>query len=154
MSRVPVIFLVALLLAAQNAHSQNLAAHCASVGDDDRTAPIPAELASKAAALFGFPAGSVGFAAKSTVYRCMGGAVWLCNFGANLTCAKADVSRVSKGAEAFCRQNPGAPVAPMAATGHDTIFTWECVGESPRITSAEQVDGRGFIANQWKRLDR
>jgi hypothetical protein len=72
----------------------------------------------------------------------------------NLTSAKAEVDRVSKGAEAFCRQNRWARVAPMAATGHDTIFAWECVGENPRITNAEQVDGRGFIANQWKRLDR
>ncbi len=154
MRRIHVVILAACLFGAQNVRAENLGANCALVGDDDRTAPTPAELAPKAAALFGFPAASVGVVEKSTVYRCMGGAVWLCNFGANLTCAKADVSRASKGAEAFCRQNPGARVVPMAATGHDTIFTWECVGENPRITSAEQLDGRGFIANQWKRLDR
>ena len=147
-------FLAAFLLAAQNAGAEDLAGRCAALGDDDRTAPIPAALAPKAAALFGFPASAIGFVAKSTVYRCMGGAVWLCNTGANLTCAKADVSRVSEGAAAFCRANPGARVVPMVATGHDTIFSWECVAEKPRITGAEQVDGRGFIANQWKRLDR
>ncbi len=83
----------------------------------------------------------------------MHGAVLLCNYGANLSCAKADVSRVSKGAEAWCREFPGAAVVPMAATGHDTIYSWKCVGREPRITSSEKVDARGFIANQWRPLD-
>ncbi len=90
---------------------------------------------------------------KSTVYRCMGGAVWLCNYGANLSCAKADVSRVWRGVESYCREYPGSPVVPMAATGHDTIYSWECVGKEPRITASGNVDERGFIANQWQRLD-
>jgi hypothetical protein len=152
MKRILLVSFAAFALASQNLRAEDLAAHCASVGDDDRTAPIPAALAPKAVALFGFSASAVGFVAKSTVYRCMGAAPWLCNFGANLTCAKADVSRTSTGAEAFCRQNPGAAVVPMAATGHDTIFSWKCVGDRPVITNAEKVDRRGFIANQWKRL--
>ncbi len=154
MRRAHMVFLAPLLLAAGNGRAENLGARCARVDDDDRTAPIPSELAPAAAARFGFPANAVAFVAKSTVYRCMDGAVWLCNFGVNLTCAKADVSRVSQGAEAYCRANPGVRVAPMAATGHDTIFSWRCVGEKPRITGAQKVDRRGFIADQWRRLDR
>ncbi|MCI4680809.1 hypothetical protein K9U39_08405 [Rhodoblastus acidophilus] len=151
---MPTILFALALCAAQAVRAETLAAHCASIGDDDRTRPIPAETVPAALKLFKFPADAAGFVQASTVYRCMGGAVWLCNHGANLTCAKADVSRASKGAEAFCRQNPGAAVVPMVATGHNTIYSWKCVGGKPQIASAEKVDRRGFIANQWKRLDR
>jgi hypothetical protein len=90
---------------------------------------------------------------RSTVYRCMDGAAWLCNYGANLVCAKADVARNSRGAERYCRENPGSEVVPMAATGHATIYSWECVGNKARIQGASvSVDSRGFIADQWKRL--
>jgi hypothetical protein len=90
---------------------------------------------------------------RSTVYRCMDGAAWLCNYGANLVCAKADVSRMSRGAESYCRENPGSGVVPMAATGHATIYSWVCVGHKARINSGSvSVDRRGFIADQWKRL--
>jgi hypothetical protein len=41
----------------------------------------------------------------------------------------------------------------MAATGHATICSWECIGNKARINDAAvPVDRRGFIANQWKRL--
>ncbi len=83
MRRMHGVVLAACLIAAQNVRAENLGARCASVGDDDRTAAIPAELAPKAAPLFGFPAASLGWVEKSTVRRCMDGAVWLCNFGAN-----------------------------------------------------------------------
>jgi len=82
----------------------------------------------------------------------MDGAVSLCNYGANLICAKADVSRVSSGAESYCRENSGSEVVPMAATGHATIYFWECIGDKPQNRDSVAVDSRGFIANQWKRL--
>jgi hypothetical protein len=82
----------------------------------------------------------------------MDGAAWLCNYGANLVCAKADLSRVSSGAASYCRDNPGSEVVPMAATGHATVYFWECIGAKPRIKGAVAVDSHGFIANQWKRL--
>jgi hypothetical protein len=41
----------------------------------------------------------------------------------------------------------------MAATGHATIYSWECVGNQARIKGgAISLDSRGFIADQWKRL--
>ncbi len=75
------------------------------------------------------------------------------NYGANLICAKADVARSSTGTERYCRENPGSDVVPMSATGHATIYSWECIGNKARIKSGSvPVDIRGFIANQWKRL--
>jgi hypothetical protein len=139
-------------LAAQPALAEDARKFCASAGDDDQTRPIPAALTPDAIRLFGFPAQASGFVRRGSVYRCMDGAVWLCNYGANLSCAKGDASRSSQGAENFCRQNPDAAIVPMAATGHETIFTWKCVGTAPQIASAEKTDARGFIAGQWKRL--
>ncbi len=127
--------------------------YCARVGDDDQPKPIPPGLVSQAIRLFYLAPPDAKQVERMTVYRCMRGALWLCNYGANLSCAKADVSRASKGAEAYCKEAPGSAVVPMAATGHDTIYTWECVGKEPRITASEKVDERGFIANQWKPLD-
>jgi hypothetical protein len=128
-------------------------AYCARVGDDDQPKPLPSGLVSQALRLFFLKPVNPKQVEKSTVYRCMRGSVWLCNYGANLSCAKADVSRVSRGAEAYCTEFPGSAVVPMAATGHDTIYSWECVGKEPRITASQKVDERGFIANQWKALD-
>ncbi len=140
---------------AAGACAQNLAAHCAAAANDDRTRPIPAELVPAARKLFS-PAANEPDAAleTSTVFRCMSGEIWLCNYGANLTCAKGDVRRVSRGATAWCRDHPGADIVPMAATGHATIFTWACVGSEPRIKAAQKLDPRGFIAGQWAPLGK
>jgi len=41
----------------------------------------------------------------------------------------------------------------MAATGHATIYWWECVGNKARIKgSPVLLDRRGFFASQWSRL--
>ena len=151
----PIIALAALTScsAPAGASAEDLRAYCARVGDDDQPKPIPPRLVSQALRLFYLKPIDPEQVEKSTVYRCMRGALWLCNYGANLSCAKADVSRVSKGAEAYCKEFPGSAVVPMAATGHDTIYSWKCVGKEPRITASEKVDERGFIANQWKPLD-
>jgi hypothetical protein len=127
--------------------------YCASVGTDDQVRPIPPALEPQALRLFYLQPVDREQVRRSTVYRCMDGAVWLCNYGANLVCAKADISRVSQGAERYCRENPGSDVVPMAATGHATIYSWECVGDKARIKGGSvSLDRRGFIADQWRRL--
>jgi hypothetical protein len=137
----------------QEAPGQDRIKYCVSVGTDDRVRPIPSGLVPQALQLFYLRPVDPEQVRRSTVYRCMDGAVWLCNYGANLVCAKADVSRVSRGAERYCRENPGSDVVPMAATGHATIYSWECVGNKARIKSGSvSLDSRGFIADQWKRL--
>ncbi len=137
------------------ARAQDLNAQCASVGDDDRVKPIPEAFVPEARRLFGGgPAQPDAALQASTVFRCMSGQVWLCSHGANLTCAKGDVRRVSGGAIAWCRDHPGSDVVPMVATGHATIHTWTCVGSKARIASSEKLDPRGFIAAQWTPLAR
>jgi hypothetical protein len=154
------VFAGILLLAASvvpmtaPALAQDVRSRCATAGDDDSLRPAPQALVPRARRLFGFSQETPGATIKkSTRFRCMGGKVWLCNFGANLVCDKANASRSSPGAEEFCKQNPGSDVVPMAATGHDTIYAWKCVGKHARISSQTQkLDRRGFIAGNWKQL--
>jgi hypothetical protein len=137
------------------ASPRDLNAHCASVGNGDRVRPIPAALVPEARRLFGAGSDQPDAALRaSTVFRCMSGQVWLCNHGANLTCAKGDVRRVSRGAAAWCKDHPGSDVVPMVATGHATIHAWTCVGSEARIASSKKLDPRGFIAGQWAPLAR
>jgi hypothetical protein len=136
----------------QEAPAQDPIKYCASVGTDDKVTPIPRELVPQALRLFYSEPVDSEQAQRSTVYRCVDGGVSLCNYGANLICAKADISRTSQGAQSYCQENPGSEVVPMAATGHATIYSWECIGDKPRIKSSVTVDNRGFIADQWKRL--
>ncbi|BDV39384.1 hypothetical protein DSM21852_26370 [Methylocystis bryophila] len=89
---------------------------------------------------------------ESTVYRCMRSAVWLCNHGANLTCAKADTRLSIPSVTAFCQQNPNEAFVPMVVTGHDVNHSWGCVRGQARVKETEELDERGFIADQWKRL--
>jgi hypothetical protein len=135
--------------------AQDVQSLCARSGNDDHVRSIPAVLVPQARGLFGFSTDTPStFIKKSTSFRCMNGKVWLCNYGANLVCGKANASRTSAGAADFCRQNPGTDFVPMAATGHDTIYEWKCVGNEARISRQIQtVDPRGFITENWKELE-
>lgn len=134
--------------------AQDVQAYCAKVGDDDRVQPVPDALLPNARQMFDVPAETAdSYVQATTSVRCMNGAVWLCSYGANLICEKADVSRDSPGADRFCKQNPDSIGVPMAATGHATVYDWKCVGREARIVGQiVEVDSRGFIAGNWKRL--
>ncbi len=151
-----ILLLIAAAMAVpSSAHAENLVARCTKVGDDDKAKPIPAALVPKARELFGFsPQTPNAIIRNGTSYRCMGGKAWLCNVGANLVCGKANASQSLPGAAAFCKDSPGSDVVPMAATGHDTIYEWKCVGPNAQIArQIVNVDSRGFIAENWKPLN-
>jgi hypothetical protein len=149
------MFGVALLLtvcaAAAPARAETPGEVCAGVGTDDTARPVAAAFAPTVNALFGtrLPAEMVG---QTTVFRCDGGRALVCMAGANLPCGKADAARApSPGLAQWCRENPDAANVPAYVTGHDTIFTWHCVGERAEV--ARQVlslDPRGFVAEMWK----
>jgi hypothetical protein len=87
-------------------------------------------------------------------YRCYQGAVMGCAVGANLNCGKANVSTRSQGGDEFCRANSNAQNIPMAATGHDTIFSWRCAGtQAVPVRKFSPVDDRGFEIMNWKVLN-
>jgi hypothetical protein len=137
------------------ARAQGVPSLCARERNNDRVSAIPDALVPEARRLFGFSPDTPGaYIQKGTSFRCMKGKIWLCNIGANLVCGKANASRKSAGASAFCKENPGSDVVPMAATGHDTIYEWKCAGIKAVISKqVETVDPRGFITENWKQLE-
>jgi hypothetical protein len=87
----------------------------------------------------------------ATFVRCAGPTLMACSIGANLVCGKADTRRSNPGATRWCRDNPGAKIVPLAATGHATIFEWSCVGRrTVRGNAVTAADRHGYIAENWK----
>jgi hypothetical protein len=147
--------LVALLasVSATPALAETPAAFCMRVGTDDVTRPITEALVPAVNAAFGtrMPAH---VAVDTTVFRCVGGRVWVCTVGANLPCGRANTNRApSAGVMRWCRDNPDASVVPAVATGHDTIYEWSCHAGAPQIVRQTlHVDPHSFVAEFWKAL--
>jgi hypothetical protein len=128
------------------------AAYCASRAAPRASIPVPRELEAKVAKAFDIP---VDLARKAAFVRCAGTRLLACWIGANLNCGKANLSRSLPGASEFCRDNPDADNIPMAATGHDTIYAWRCVGGRAVATKAiVAVDAQGYNAGNWREIDR
>jgi hypothetical protein len=143
--------LFSVLLVCANTGAMQLAyaapAYCPNPSHS-RPAKVPPSLVPAVAAAFNIDKD----AAPNTAFvRCVGAKLVGCYVGANLVCDKANTRRVLAGATAWCRQNPGAPNIPMAATGHDTVYEWSCKGR--RAVAGKQVmkvDPHGYIADNWK----
>jgi hypothetical protein len=89
---------------------------------------------------------------KMTIWRCMGGKVYVCNFGANLPCdSKADTNKNPTQAMLdFCKENNDSDFIPMVVTGHAFIYSWHCVKDVPEVLDQiAQVDPAGFLSNIW-----
>jgi len=126
------------------------AAYCgAGAGSGDR--PLPPELAAAAAQALGLDAAIVGTGAY---YRCSNRRLLVCAVGANLWCGKAETDAKPAAVAAYCRRHPDAAMAPMAVTGHATIYAWRCARGVPQIEpSPQSVDPDGYIADNWRELD-
>jgi hypothetical protein len=128
------------------------AAFCSSAAAPRAPVPVPRQLEARVAEAFGLP---VDLVRDTGFVRCAGSRLLACVIGANLNCGKANPSRSLPGASEFCRENPDADNIPMAATGHDTIFNWRCVGRRAVATKViVAVDPEGYDAGNWKELDR
>jgi Tol biopolymer transport system component len=89
---------------------------------------------------------------KMTIWRCMDGQVYACNFGANLPCnSKANTDKTPTPAmEDFCKASPDSEFIPMSVTGHSTIYSWHCVKDTPELLDQiAQVDAAGYLAHIW-----
>ena len=92
---------------------------------------------------------------KSTIWRCMNKAVYVCNFGANLPCdSKADTDKnPTQPMQDFCKANPTADFIPMSVTGHTTIYSWGCADNTPKLLKQlDQPDAAGYLSRIWYRL--
>ncbi len=121
---------------------------CRPHQDDSTELPAPDALLPQIGGVFAVAPEAL----RGTSYiRCDDGLLLACIVGANLNCGHADVTRSSKGGDAFCRNNPGASVIPLAATGHSTIYDWHCDGaHAVAGQMIGSVDRLGFIARNWR----
>ena len=143
-----------------SAGEPGLAEQCARVGNDDAVRPYDAALRAGLLRAYArrfpqaqMPPDQQSFQAGAHI-RCMDGHLFACFTGANLPCGKINISRINKGAEAFCQSNPQAAVVPAFAVGHDAAFAYRCV--SGRAEIAEQTfmpDARGFAAGLWSPIE-
>lgn len=158
--------LAALVVLAPSVHAaeafRDPFAYCAAVGTidapDERYAgpAVPEAVVRGLEKAFGV-AGVEPKAAfeRGTSWRCMDGAVYACNVGANLPC-DAKPARDPQRTEAmrtYCAGNAGSDFIPMYVTGHDTIYDWSCAGTAPkRGQRVSELDARGYVASIWHRI--
>lgn len=125
-------------------------AYCTRVGTDDTLRRPPRSLQGAIHRLFNVN-GSDGRA--TSYYRCASGAVLLCNVGANLPCGKANTSRTLPAATQWCQTHPNSDFIPMYVTGHDTVYSWRCIGDAAHAGALiGKLDAHGFFAAYWKPL--
>jgi hypothetical protein len=138
-------------------------AYCAEVGTADSPARpyvgprIPDEIITgfKVAAGLESSTEPMEVLRQTTVWRCMGGKVYACNFGANLPCdSKADTSgEPTSDMTRYCQANPDAAFVPMSATGHATIYSWHCVGQqAATLAQIDEADAAGFLRRIWYQI--
>ena len=128
------------------------AAFCSSGAAPRAPVPVPRQLEAMVARAFDIP---VDLVRDGGFVRCAGTRLLACVIGANLNCGKVNARRSLPGASEFCRANPDADVVPMAATGHDTVYDWRCVGGRAVATkTVVAVDRQGYDAGNWKEIDR
>ena len=149
-------FVVALLIGALQcafpASAASGPATCASGAGPRVPVPVPKEFEADVAGAFGVP---VDLVRGGAFVRCAGATLLACVVAANLNCGKANTRRSLPGASEFCRANPDAQIIPMAATGHDTIYTWRCVGRrAVAVKAVVAVDPDGYDAGNWKEVDQ
>lgn len=135
-------------------------AYCAAVGTIDKPdmrytgMPVPDTVINSFKQAAGLQSSTepMDMLRKTTIWRCMGGKVYACNFGANLPCdSKANTNQTpSPEMNDYCKANPNAEGIPMAVTGHDTVYSWHCVSQLAQVLSeGATVDPAGYIEQIW-----
>ena len=120
---------------------------CAMGAGPRSPVPVPKNLEADVARTFSVP---VNLVRGGAFVRCAGAKLLACVVGANLNCGQASTHPSLPGASEFCRANPDAQIVPRAATGHDTIYVWRCVGRRAVAAKAVvAVDRDGYDAGNW-----
>lgn len=137
-------------------------AYCAAVGTIDApdaryTGPaVPEAVARGLQQAFGVASSApLETFERGTSWRCLDGALYACNVGANLPCDEKPAAdpAVSDAMRSFCAESPGSDVIPMYVTGHATIYDWSCDGKEPRRgRRVAELDPRGYVASIWHRI--
>ena len=88
-------------------------------------------------------------------WRCMSGAVLVCQNAQSPSCLKANTDRTPSPAMSdFCRSNANSQVIPRVVTGTERMlaYSWICRGAEPAIAKEARLDAQGFVAADWKRV--
>jgi hypothetical protein len=148
--------IAASLTVSSAAAADDLRQHCRQVRDDDAIRKYDPRLRDDALHAYRllFPdarsAPSDSEFETQSSFRCMDGKVMVCFSGANLVCGKMNADRKNAGADTFCRSTPNADFVPLAATGHDTIYSYRCRnGEAVVSGTTWALDKRGFATRLW-----
>jgi hypothetical protein len=125
--------------------------YCARVGTDDTLRAPPPSLAPAIRRLFNIRGH---YAPKAAYYRCADGAVKVCFVGANLPCSKANTRKNLPAVARWCETHPDTESIPLYVTGHDSLYSWHCVG-SKAVTGAPHgpLDARGFFTEYWRAVE-
>jgi hypothetical protein len=141
------------------AANDDLPALCASLGNDDTLRDYQPSLRGGTVKAFRamFPGAKMppddAILQAQAKFRCMNGKAHVCFAGANLPCGKLNTSRENEGAENFCRSDPEADFVPMAATGHDSVYSYRCHdGKAEVLRATYELDERGFAKSLWMAL--
>ena len=127
------------------------AAYCTKVDTDDSSHQLPHEMVDTAEQAFGLKL-PVEQGERAVIWRCDGGQVLGCFFGANVPCGQMDQRTELPNVTEWCEDHPGAGV-PQEVTGHDTLWRWSCDGaKAVRGSAAWTLDRRGFVQGLWRPL--
>lgn len=145
------VVLAPRLSMAAPAKGKSPRAYCARVGNDDEPRSTPPSLTSAIKRLFNLEGHNLPTAAY---YRCAESRVLVCWVGANIPCGKANTAKAMPAATQWCATHPDSDFIPMVVTGHDTLYSWRCVGRAAQAGApAGKLDARGFFAENWKPLN-
>jgi hypothetical protein len=91
---------------------------------------------------------------KMMEWRCAGGAVMACRYGANIPCNQKAVATQTptQPITDYCRQNPDSQFVPMVVTGHSSSVSWACHGPRPVVLSSAPVDAQGYQTSYWQKV--
>jgi hypothetical protein len=128
--------------------AESLATLCAYDGTVDFIRPVPSRL-DKALPDTMDP--------EMSVYRCVDSQTYVCDTTTNSlpSCERPDAQarrRYNPAAVRYCRENPREEIIPGAAQGHMSIYWWKCDRGRVAVDWVLQLDERGFIAENWKRM--
>jgi hypothetical protein len=88
-------------------------------------------------------------------WRCVNGAVLVCQNAQSPSCLKANTDRTPTSAMSdFCRSNSNSQVIPRVVTGTERMlaYSWICRGTEPAVAKEARLDAQGFVAADWKRV--
>ena len=87
-------------------------------------------------------------------WRCAGGRVLACVYGAHRRCdAKARTSRrAGTEVRAYCHTHPGAAFVPSVVAGDDDAVSWRCRGRRALAWRVDAVDAQGYRQRDWQVL--